>query len=82
LPGYPRISLPSVTLEETYVLEPERVSDRGIRQVQEQFRVATSDLTGVYGFYVVRVNEGIVYGHLDDETFQAASLIKLPVMAH
>jgi beta-lactamase class A len=37
--------------------------------------------SGVYGFYILNLNTEENYGVNEDEAFQAASLIKLPVMA-
>lgn len=83
LPGAPRITLPNLSLEQTYVF------DNGKTQPQNQgrkervladFNNEVKNLSGVYGLYIVELTSGDSYGIYEHETFQAASLIKLPVM--
>jgi beta-lactamase class A len=50
-------------------------------QVVDKLNEATLNLSGVYGLKVIRLNNGSSYGVNDNEIFQAASLIKLPLMA-
>jgi beta-lactamase class A len=47
----------------------------------DYFRSSTGDLSGLWGLYVIRLKDGSSYGVNQDEVMQAASLIKLPVMA-
>jgi len=81
LPGLPRMTLPQNVFEETFVLEGKpskvEVSDEIIRNFNE----ATREASGVYGLYVVELSSGTSFGIAENELFQAASLIKLPVMA-
>jgi beta-lactamase class A len=79
LPGIPRISWPSIGLSESFTIEkPQETPD--FSQVKSDFKRETQDLSGVYGFYVYRLEGGESYGLYQDEIFQAASLIKLPLM--
>ena len=86
LPGFPELKVPSLKLpyfaEKTIVLEGEEslVDRRKVRDVILKFKEASKNLSGVYGLYVVRLGDGSAYGVSENETFQAASLIKLPVM--
>lgn len=87
LPGLPRISLNKVSLpkmpflgEEIIILEGDTRNLDKSKRVVEEFNRLTSDLSGVYGLYVVDLETGFSYGVNEDEIFQAASLIKLPVI--
>jgi len=81
LPGLPRISvkLPKEGFEETFILNSR--SKRAKSEMIDNFKEATRDLSGVYGFHFLSLSSGVEQGYLSDEEFQAASLIKLPVMA-
>lgn len=48
--------------------------------VLNQIKDLTQDLSGTYGVYVYRLEDGLDYGLNQDEAFPAASLNKLPVM--
>lgn len=80
LPGLPRLALPTGVLQETYVFEG-KVPTRDTSKVIADFDELTKNTSGVYGFYVINLNSDESYGVNIDERFQAASLIKLPVMA-
>lgn len=84
LPGLPRLKFPSISLpfvgEETIVIEGNKVDKGKSEKVVIKFNALTKDLSGVYGLYVVRLENGSSYGVNEDEIFEAASLIKLPVM--
>ena len=87
LPGLPRLKFtnPSLNLfkEEKIILEGDKDKVREIvksNEVISNFRQITNNLSGVYGFYVTDLETGLSYGVLEEEVFQAASLIKLPVM--
>jgi beta-lactamase class A len=84
LPGFPRIKFPSLPLleEETIVIEKEGdgESDRSEKAIAA-FEEKADKLSGIYGLYVIRLGNGSNYGVSEKESFQAASLIKLPVMA-
>lgn len=79
LPGLPRIGLPKGVFEETYVLEG-KPTKHDTSSIVNEFNALTKDLSGVYGFYVMNLNTDETYGVNETEVFQAASLIKLPVM--
>lgn len=87
LPGVPRIKprLPSFSFlkDETIILENvDQVAQvEKANEVKSKFREFTKDLSGVYGLYVIDLSTGFSYGVNETETFQAASFIKLPVMA-
>jgi len=79
LPGLPRLGFPKGVFEETYVLEG-KPSKRDTTAIISEFNDMTKGLSGVYGFYVMNLNTDESYGVNESEVFQAASLIKLPVM--
>jgi len=88
LPGMPRIKVPTLKLfdSETIVIEGGKdIADEGLKdketKIKTQFKNEVKDLSGVYGFYIVDLNSSYSFGLYEDEVFQAASLIKLPVMA-
>ena len=85
LPGLPRLKLPSISLfgDETIIIEGNKGNPREKEKAEEvktSFQEITKDLSGVYGLYVINLETGYSYGLLEEENFQAASLIKLPVM--
>jgi len=88
LPGFPRISMPTIKLFEggTIVIEGDgKAANSKLKakseKIVEEFKKATSNLSGVYSLYVVDLRSGFSFGVYEDEIFQAASLIKLPVIA-
>lgn len=86
LPGLPRITFPKIGLpaflrEETIVIEGNRKDSKKAEKVVNGFLNVTENLTGVYGLFIVRLDNGTSYGVNENEVFEAASLIKLPVMA-
>lgn len=85
LPRLPRLKVPSISVpfwgEETIIIEGNRLDQEKSEQVQKEFNEKTKDLSGIYGLYVISLSNGFFYGVNDGEVFQAASLIKLPVMA-
>ena len=88
LPGLPRLQIPKITLpfsgEETILIEgdKERIRDREkSEEIIKTFKEKTKSLTGVYGLYVVNLENGFSYGVNEREIFEPASLNKLPVMA-
>lgn len=80
LPGLPRLAWPTRVFEQTYVFEG-KPSKRDTASIVTAFNEVTKQASGVYGFYVFNLNTDESYGSDMDETFQAASLIKLPLMA-
>jgi beta-lactamase class A len=87
LPGIPRINIPKINLfkGETIIINKEISGKDPNKEKSEkiikEFRSATKDLTGIYAFYVVDIKTGYSFGVNENETMDAASLIKLPVMA-
>lgn len=83
LPGLPRISWPSFKSEKI-IIEGNKESQEEKEKSEEvirEFKKKTRELSGVYGLYVVRLKNGTSYGVSEKETFEPASLNKLPVMA-
>ncbi len=87
LPGFPRINLPSLQSKPIIITKKPRLKDTTIEKEEEKAKKVlkdlkdlTKDLSGVYGLYVINLNSGFAYGEAQNEDFQAASLIKLPVM--
>ena len=82
LPGMPRlnsIKLPKISLEKTFVIEGTQPK-KDFSKVISDFKSATNNLSGVYGLYVMELDSGQSFGVDEKEEFQAASLIKLPVL--
>ena len=86
LPGFPKLKLikPSLNIfkEETIIIG-NRQENRVVvgEKVIKEFKDKTKELSGVYAFYVVDLGNNYSFGVDENETMQAASLIKLPVMA-
>lgn len=86
LPNFPRIRLPSFEVFKGGIITIEGNRPTGANQqkadnVVSAFKDKTKGLSGIYGLYVLDLNDNFDYGVNEKETFQAASLIKLPVMA-
>ena len=83
LPGLPRLSMPSFDFfeGETIVIKGNKQSEEKSKKISEEFKNITKNLSGVYGLYVIRLNGEGAYGIFDKEKFEAASLVKLPVLA-
>lgn len=84
LPGLPRIKAPSFSSpfgEKTIVIEGNKRDREKAEAAVSGFVEATNELSGVYALYVVRLDNGSSYGVNEFEIMQAASLVKLPVMA-
>ncbi|MBI2103640.1 serine hydrolase [Candidatus Woesebacteria bacterium] len=79
LPNLPRLTLPKILGEETIVIEgnPKDVKEA---EIVKKFESLTDPLSGVYGFFVLRLDDGSFFGVNEKEIFEAASLNKLPVM--
>ncbi|MBN1168584.1 serine hydrolase [Candidatus Woesebacteria bacterium] len=84
LPGLPRLSIPKFKVpilgEEKIVIEGDISKKEITEEIIEGFKSKTYGLTGVYGLYVFNLDSSISYGVEQETVFQAASLIKLPVM--
>lgn len=85
LPNAPRIQAPEVAVpfvsEETIVLDGRKKDQEKADKMIIKINSLTKSLTGVYGVYVVNLSNGFSFGTNHTEDFQAASLMKLPVMA-
>lgn len=79
LPNLPRIKLPSFE-GETIIIEGDNKDQKKARKATSFFKEKVKPLSGVYGLYVARLSGGSNYGVNETETFDAASLNKLPVM--
>jgi len=84
LPGFPRLKMPSISIpfigEKTIVIEGNKQEAQKTERVKSDFIYLADAYSGVYGFYVIRLGSGSRYGVNENDIFQAASLIKLPVM--
>ena len=87
LPGLPRLKLSKPSLnfnflgEETISIGKKPQEAEKSENAIKAFKDKTDDLSGVYALYVLRLDSGVSYGVNEDEVRQAASLIKLPLMA-
>ena len=82
LPGTPKLSIPKINVfQETYEFKGDTKNPEQFVNIEKQIEDKVAGLSGVYGVYVERIGSGESYGIMERETFQAASLIKLPVMA-
>lgn len=85
LPGLPRFTIPEEAFQETFVLDSQPSGVDAVvlekhQRIIDEFERVTRRLSGVYGFRVVDMKTGAKFGIHHDEEFQAASLIKLPMM--
>lgn len=83
LPNLPRISVPNISIfqEETIIIEGNKKSDGDSKKLVQNFESKTKGLSGVYGLYIIELDTNTHMGVYKKESFKAASLIKLPVMA-
>lgn len=79
LPNMPRLKLPSIFGTETIVIEARKDSKAGMGMI-ESFEFGTKPLSGVYGFFLIKLEDGSLYGAREQEVFPAATLNHLPVM--
>ncbi|MBU0572768.1 class A beta-lactamase-related serine hydrolase [Patescibacteria group bacterium] len=80
LPGLSRIAFPSFR-SGTIVIEKDKAElDETAKEVISSFKEKTKSLSGVYGLYIIRLDNGVSYGVNENDTFEPASLNKLPVM--
>lgn len=87
LPKMPALKLPEISSLNPFKDEVIVVGNKGSKISQEKientknlFKEATNDYSGIYAFYIYDLNGDYFYGLNHQETMQAASLIKLPVM--
>lgn len=85
VPGLPRLKIPKIVIpflgREEIVIEGDKGKNSEIEKITDRFKNETNGLSGVYALYVVRIGSGVDYGVEKESIFQAASLMKLPVMA-
>jgi len=91
IPGLPPLKITSNQFILTNIFKSKPVVVQGeavptkLREAQkaitDDFKLMTKSLSGVYGIYVVDLTSGVSFGVYENEVFEAASLIKLPVMA-
>lgn len=87
LPKLPQLKLPSISdlnpfKEQIIVVgnKGSKISQEKIENTKRMFKEATNNYSGLYAFYIYDINGDYYYGYNHQETMQAASLIKLPVM--
>src|SRR4030042_4658641 len=83
LPGFSRLEMPSFNLfgEEKIVIEKDQTNEDNAQKAVSEFNKDTKNLSGIYGLFVINLGDGYGFGIYEDTIFQAASLIKLPVIA-
>jgi beta-lactamase class A len=87
-PGLPKVSFGSIKLTNLFSEEIIEIGQKGNLSGSDErakkaialFNKEIQPLSGVYGFSVVRLRDGTSYGVSNDEKFQGASLLKLPLM--
>ena len=87
LPQIPRLKIPNISTLNPFKEQVIVVGNKGTKISQEKientkrlFKEATDDYSGIYAFYIYDLNGDYYFGLNHQETMQAASLIKLPVM--
>lgn len=86
LPGLPRISLPQISFDKTYEFEklettPTPQQETNFSEIKNKISQITSEYSGVYSVYFQDLNTKESFTVEGDTVMQAASLIKLPVLA-
>jgi beta-lactamase class A len=87
-PGLPRLSLSDINFKSPFKEEVIQIgrkddiseNDEKAQTIISRFKDNTTPLSGHYGFMVIRLKNGVRYGVSNNEKFQGASLIKLPLM--
>ncbi|HJX59277.1 hypothetical protein A2V61_01130 [Candidatus Woesebacteria bacterium RBG_19FT_COMBO_47_8] len=80
LPGFPKISWPSFK-EEVIIITANKSEKEKAEKTVTAFEGKTDEFSGIYAFEVLRLGDGFSYGVSQDKIMQAASLIKLPILA-
>jgi beta-lactamase class A len=82
LPHLPKLSfsLPQFS-SKTFIIEGGKVDRESADVAKNNFKDLTISLSGVYALDVVRLENNFEYGVNEAQVMQAASLIKLPVLA-
>lgn len=75
----PDFSNPSFSLSQTFTFN-KKTDENCCQEPIDSFKDMTNDLTGEYGFYVIRLDGSANYGFNEDDIFRAASLMKVPVV--
>jgi len=70
----PKVPIPGIKFEQTYTSEKRDCCS----DLEEKFSEKTDNLFGIFSFSFIDLGSGKSYNLRGDETFQAASLIKLP----
>ena len=73
LPNLPRIKIPTFQ-GETIVIEGNKEGERKAEEAVSLFRNKVRPLSGVYGLYVIRLDDGSHYGVNEDEIFVDSSV--------
>jgi len=89
IPGIPRMQITNYKLQITNLFKNEPIIIRGNKaqetvnsqEIIADFKETTKNLSGIYGLSVVDLKTSYAFGIYENEVFEAASLIKLPVMA-
>lgn len=80
LPGLPKIKWPSFE-SKTIIITANKNDQAKSEKIISDFKNRTNNLSGDYAFYYLRLSDSFTYGVNETDEMQAASLIKLPVMA-
>lgn len=88
LPGIPRITLNEINFKNPFAPEVIQIGQKSISIKDDvkaltaisHFKKYTTPLSGHYGFFVYRLTDSEGYGVSNNEKFQGASLLKLPLM--
>lgn len=88
LPGIPRITLNKINFKNPFGEEVIQIGQKSISIKDDakaltaisHFKKFTTPLSGHYGFFVYRLTDSEGYGVSNNEKFQGASLLKLPLM--
>lgn len=87
-PGFPKITFNSFDLSNPFGEEIIQIGqkknipqdDARAKSAITSFDKLTKPLSGHYGFYVIRLGDGVSYGVSTESKFQGASILKLPLM--
>jgi len=75
--GLPSLKLPDISWEQTFIIEGDMATQS---ELESQLTQITHAYSGIYGVYVYETGNLARWGINESQTFQAASLIKLPVI--
>jgi len=81
LPGVEKPDLENLNpFNNEVVIEADTDVQKKAETIVSEFKSNTLNLSGVYGLYIIDLKNDYSFGVHQDEEFEAASLIKLPVM--